>query len=213
MGITGAGSDVAADPCWQLPDDVRETMSLDDRTARCTCMGLNVLNPASCSVPGIGTFYDPAVDQPEPAAPPPLRDPPAEPVIPPAPAMPADQSDKLAMAEYFGALERYQDDVAQIQDLYKAHMKAYQAEADLYAVQAKAYQEERTTWMMTRTGSIEAAEGVVEIFNRDFGWTFTDKSDRSTFLARVAMTWVAQLVIILVLLAGVFLAVKRKDVI
>lgn len=213
MGITGAGSDVAADPCWQLPDDVRETMSLDDRTARCPCMGLNVLNPASCSVPGIGTFYDPAVDQPEPAAPPPLRDPPAEPVIPPAPAMPADQSDKLAMAEYFGALERYQDDVARIQDLYKAHMKAYQAEADLYEVQAKAYQEERTTWMMTRTGSIEAAEGVLDIFNQDFGWTFIDKSDRSTFLARVGMTWVAQVIIILVLLAGVFVAVKRKDVI
>lgn len=213
MGITGAGSDVAADVCWQLPEEAREAMSLDDRTARCTCMGRNVLDPHSCSVPGLGDFYDPAVDQPEPTAPPPLRDPPAEPVVPPAPTLPADQSDSLAMAEYFNALQAYQDEAARIQDLYRAHMQAYQAEADLYEAQAKVYQEERTTWIMTRTGSIEAAEGVVEIFHKDFGWTFIDKSNRPVFFSRIALTWVAQVIIIGVLLVGVFVAVKRKDVI
>jgi hypothetical protein len=213
MGITGAGSDVAGDPCWQLPQELREAMSIDDRSARCSCMGLNILDPEQCSIPGLGQLYDPVLEEPEPIAPPPLRDPPAEPVIPPSPTMPADRADDLAMAEYFGQLQRYQDDVAQIQDLYKAQMQAYQAEADLYATRARAYQEERTTWMMTRTGTVEAAEGLVDAFNDDYGWTFIDKTDRPEFFSRILGTWAAQVVIILVLLAGVFVAVKRKDVI
>ena len=213
MGITGAGSHVAADPCWQLPPEAREAMSIEERTERCTCMGLNILNPERCSVPGLGRLYDPVIDEPEPTALPPLREPPAEPVIPPAPTMPADQSDNLAMAEYFGALQRYQDEATRLQDLYRAQMTAYQAEADLYEAQSKAYQEERTTWMMTRTGTIEAAEGMLETFHDDFGWTFIDKSDPYAFLARIARTWLAQLVIIGVLLGAVFVAVKRKDVI
>jgi hypothetical protein len=33
MGITGPGSDIAADICWALPPDVRGAMTIDDKLA------------------------------------------------------------------------------------------------------------------------------------------------------------------------------------
>lgn len=70
VSISGAGSDVAADTCWALPEEARNTMSLDDKSDRgCVCMGLNVLNADTCSFPGVGSFYDPVLDEPRPVEP------------------------------------------------------------------------------------------------------------------------------------------------
>ncbi len=70
MSVTGAASDVAADSCWDLPDEVRDELTLDDKAARgCRCMGLAALDPDSCNFPGLGAYYDPALDQPEPIEP------------------------------------------------------------------------------------------------------------------------------------------------
>ena len=66
--ISGAGSDVAADACWALPEGVRDAMSLEDKTTQgCRCMGVNALHQASCDFPGLGSFYDPVIDQPRPS--------------------------------------------------------------------------------------------------------------------------------------------------
>ncbi len=55
MAALGAGSDVAADVCWALPEDVRNSMSMDDKVAHgCNCMGVNVLREQSCNFPGMG---------------------------------------------------------------------------------------------------------------------------------------------------------------
>ncbi len=42
--ITGPGSDVAADQCWALPEDVRASMTIDQKVENnCKCMGPNML--------------------------------------------------------------------------------------------------------------------------------------------------------------------------
>ncbi|HSG43693.1 MAG TPA: FHA domain-containing protein, partial [Anaerolineales bacterium] len=93
MSITGPGSDVAADKCWKLPEDVRTSMSIDDKVAEgCKCMGPNMLKEDSCNHPGLGKFYSSAIDGPAPVEPEPLGDPPPEPVIPERPVEPTDQS-------------------------------------------------------------------------------------------------------------------------
>ena len=70
VAISGAGSDVAADACWQLPEEERDALSLEQKQERgCTCMGLAALDQTLCDFPGIGRFDDPALHQPPPADP------------------------------------------------------------------------------------------------------------------------------------------------
>ncbi|NIM93573.1 MAG: FHA domain-containing protein [Anaerolineales bacterium] len=211
MIASGVGSDIAADPCWQLDDDVRDTMSIEDATAQCACLGTNILVEESCSFPGVGQFYDPIIDEPKPIEPPSLREQPAEPEIPPAPPEPEDQSDQVAMTEYFNALQAYQDEVQQIQDEYKAEMRVYEAEADVYASEMTAYQEELLDWEIGRASAVDPAVGLVDNIHDEFGWTFVDKSDAEAFWSRMITTWVAQIVIISVIILGVIFMVKRKD--
>jgi energy-coupling factor transporter ATP-binding protein EcfA2 len=213
MAITGSGSDVAADQCWALPEELRDAMSLDEKNAQCNCLGVNAVRQESCDFPGIGQFYQAALDEPEPIQPEDLPPQPTEPVIPPAPTQPADQSDQVAMAEYFQEVQDYQDEVAVIQDGYKAEMNVYQAQAEIYRVEMTAYQEEKTEWEVSRTAAIEPAEGFIKTFYDDYGWTFVDKDDSGAYLNKLTTTWVAQIIILNVLIVGVLILVKRKDVI
>ncbi len=146
LGITGLGSDVAADACWtNYTKEEREDLTLEEKEQLgCRCMGLNALRETSCNFPGLGEFYDPAIDQAEPVEPASIGDPPAEPEVPPAPQQPTDPSDQIAMATYLQALQDYQKQTEAIQDSYRAEIDAYQAKADQYTEDMKAYQEEKS---------------------------------------------------------------------
>jgi ABC-type multidrug transport system ATPase subunit/pSer/pThr/pTyr-binding forkhead associated (FHA) protein len=213
MSITGVGSDVAADLCWKLPKEIRSAMTIDEATERCNCMGTNVVKKEFCNFPGLGKFYNEDIDKPKPEEPPPLREQPAEPVIPPAPAEPDDQSDSVAMAQYFEDLQAYQDEVNAIQDQYKADMEAFQNEAEIYKAEMTAYQEDLIEWQITRTSAVEPAVGMIETYKVDYYWTFVDKNDPQAFWTKIITTWAAQCIIISVLILGVLLMVKRKDVV
>lgn len=62
----GHGRDLATDACWRLPEDVRKTLS-DQQKQGCACLGSNLFS--KCGFPGIRAFYTPAIDQPEPVKP------------------------------------------------------------------------------------------------------------------------------------------------
>lgn len=71
--LSGMGRDVATDPCWTDPETqqprtetFREELT-PSKLDQCQCLGPNVFK--SCNFPGIRAYYDPAVDQPEPAQP------------------------------------------------------------------------------------------------------------------------------------------------
>ena len=212
IGITGPGSDLAADSCWQMPADLREQMTLEDKqNLGCNCMGENIFVPGSCDFPGIGQFYDPAVDSDPPQEPPPLREPPPEPEIPEAPAPPEDQSDQIAVAAYLTALQDYQAEVQRIQDEYRAEMDVYQAEAEVYKAQMTEYQTELAEWEIARHSAISGAEGVLEAMLEQFGWTYVNKEDQAVFFSRIFTTWLAQLVLSAVMIALIMLLIKRKD--
>jgi len=212
MSITGVGSDVVADPCWRLSKNERTAMSIDFATEHCRCMGLNVVREDSCNFPGIGMFYADALDEPKPQEPPPLRDPPPEPTIPPAPEEPADQSDSIAMAQYFEDLQDYQNVVTDIQNQYKADMEAFQIEADIYTAEITSYQEDLIEWQITRTSAVEPAVGMIETYKVEYDWTFVNKDDPVAFWSKLITAWIAQSIIIGVLILAIMYAVKRKDV-
>lgn len=151
MAISGSGSDVAADACWDLPSEQRVDLTAEFKNANCNCMGVNALDPDSCTFPGVGQFYTEELDQaapeppgdppPEPGDPPPrIGEKPEEPELPPQPVRPEDEADQIAMAEYFEDLEAWQAEVEEIQDAYRSELQAYEAEAELYEAELEAYQ-------------------------------------------------------------------------
>jgi ABC transport system ATP-binding/permease protein len=144
IGITGPGSDVAADVCWQLPRDVQDAMTLEDKLNNgCNCMGVNMLKQEYCNHPGLGVYRIDLVDQPLPVEPTPL---PPEPV---RPVEPQNQSDNVAMADFF------------------AQLKTYEVEVENYKQQVELYQAERVAYETARAQlqiAVAPAEGVVRNF-------------------------------------------------
>ena len=213
MSISGAGSDVAADVCWQLPEDVRKAMTIDNKLEfGCTCMGVKMLDENSCDYPGLGLFYNPEVNEPPPVEPDPLPNPPPEPVIPERPPEPVDQSDNVAMADFFTALQLWEGQATQIQEDYKRQIEAYQAQSEVYKSEVIAYQTELVSWQIAQASAVTPAESIVESFYVNFPWTFVDKNDSAAYWAKITKTWVIQSGIILILFVAILFLQKRKDI-
>jgi len=209
MSITGPGSDVAADSCWALPEDVRTSMTIDQKVENnCLCMGPNMLKEESCNHPGLGKFYNPAVDGPTPVEPEPLGDPPPEPVIPERPIQPTDQSDTVAMAEFFAALQEWEVEATAIQEDYKQQIEDFQVRAKVYEAEKIAYETARVEIQV----AVAPAEGIVNTFYTGTGWAYVNKEDSAAYLAKLSKTWMVQFSIILILFGAILFLQKRKDV-
>jgi ABC-type multidrug transport system ATPase subunit/pSer/pThr/pTyr-binding forkhead associated (FHA) protein len=211
VGITGAASDLAADPCWALPQEERDVLTLEEKQARgCLCMGLNALDPSSCSFPGLGAFYDPALGRPEPQPPAAIGDPPPEPVLPPEPQPPADTSDAQATAQYIQEMAAYQQETNRLQADYQDQLAAYQARADAFQADAQAYQAALAEWNIKRSTAVSKAESLLGRFHDDFGWAFVNKDDGQVFWPRLLLAWGAQVVTIGILFFVILFAISRK---
>jgi len=214
MAVSGIGSDVAKDVCWSLPDPARNALTLEEKAdLGCNCMGLNMLYEDSCNFPSLGRFYDPLIDEPLPVEPAPLRPEPAEPVLPERPVEPTDQSDSVAMAEFFEALQDWEAEANAIEAEYRAELDLYRADAAVFQAEQVAYQTSLAERQIAQESAVVPAETLVNQLNRDMGWTFVDKENTPAFFAKVISTWLAQLAIILILFVGILILQKRKDVV
>ncbi len=212
MGITGVGSDVAADACWALPEELRDSMTIDDKEFNgCRCMGRSVFDPDRCHFPGVGQFYDPALDQPEPEEPLPLGDPPPTPAFPPPPTEPREGADVLDLTEYLEALRIYQEETDRIRADYELRIEAHQSQAEVFQAEFKASQEELIDWQMQRNAAVGAAEGLIDGLTQEFGWTFVNKNDAGQYWSRIFTAWFAQVVISSALFLLILFFIKRKD--
>jgi ABC-type multidrug transport system ATPase subunit/pSer/pThr/pTyr-binding forkhead associated (FHA) protein/uncharacterized membrane protein len=212
VGLTGMGSEVASDPCWQLSEDERDLMTLEQKSDfGCKCMGLAVFNPDSCNFPGVGQYYAAEIDQPAPVEPAELGPEPAEPVIPDAPEPPEDQNDQVAMVQYMNALSSYQDEVQLLQDQFRSEMDLYRSQADVYAAQMEDYQTEKITYDAARNTAVSSAEALIEGNVETMDWAFVDTSDTNNLITWISKTWIAQLIIIGVYFVLILLFIKRKD--
>jgi ABC transport system ATP-binding/permease protein len=213
IGITGAGSDVSADPCWYLNKDLRNSLDLDAKSFfQCKCMGVQVFNQNSCDFPGVRKYYAAEIDQtapPEPAALPPQ---PPEPVIPAAPDPPTDKYNQVQMVQYLNALVSYQDDVKLIQDNYRNQMDLYQVMADVYKSQMTKYQEDRAKYEVARISAVSSAEGIIGGTRDSAGWAWVNKKDPAIYIPWLIETWTAPLIIVTVYLVIILILIKRKDV-
>jgi hypothetical protein len=224
MGITESGSDVAADACWLLPDEEQRQLTLEQKNANCRCMGVNALRQESCNFPGLGEFYNAAIDEPELQPPdetqpePPVE--PPRPELPPRPEPPADQSDPVAQQNYLNALSEYQDEVDRLNaeytaqtDLFQAELDVYESELDAFRERQVNYQEELQRWAASRTAAVLPAEALIRQFEPGFGWTYVNKADTVAYWQMLVTTWTAQVIIIVVLFLAILFLMRRKDVV
>jgi hypothetical protein len=222
MGITGVGSDVAADECWQLDDETQKEMDLAFKDENCQCMGTNALRADSCNYPGLGAFYNPIIDEPPPAEF--AEDPPPEPVEPPRPEIPPrpeeceDQSDNICMAKWREDVLKWEEESTAIQTAYEAELEVFRQETEQYKTDLAGYQERAVAAQqgtVERRIAVEAsvlpAEELIRQFYPGFGWTYVDKTDTSAYRNMILQTWAAQLVIIFILFVLILILLKRKD--
>jgi hypothetical protein len=225
IGISGIGSDIARDSCYLLTPEELGDLGYAGKTANCNCLGENILDQDSCDFPSLGLFAAEKIDvgsEPvEPVAPGQFGDPPPEPDVPEPPVAPEDQSDTVAMAEYFEDLQEYQTLVEGIQDDYRAQVAAYEAEADVFKAEADIYAADFEKWLQQTAeyrgrqainqGIVQTAESQLLLMTQNFGWTWIDKDDSAAYFGKLAGTWIAQGVIMGVLLVGIVFFQKRKD--
>ena len=227
--VSGAGSDIAQDACWDKTKEERDDMTLDEKNEQCTCMGENALRENSCNFPGLGEYYDEAIDTADPVEPAEPGPQPEEPVMPDEPTPPEEPTltnpnSLQAMQLYLSELETYnaevkqlQDDynaeVTRLQDDYKAEIDEWQQENDDYRDAIETYQKDLTDLEVKRAIAIGAAESSIERYKDDFGWTFINKEDKKVYYPGLLKTWLAQIVIIGVLFGATVYVQKRRDVV
>jgi len=209
MSITGPGSDIAADQCWALPEDVRTSMTIDQKVENnCKCLGPNMLKEDSCNHPGLGEFYIPAIDGPPPVEPEPLPERPPDPVFPPEPIQPADQSDTVAMAEFATAAQQWREEAKVIEEKFRNDLAEYEAEVQVYQAEKVAYETARVELQV----AVAPAEGIVQTFYDGVGWSYVDKEDSAAYFGKITKTWMVQIFICLILFGAILVLQKRKDV-
>lgn len=213
VGLSGTGSDVARDSCWALPEAQRDDLTLDDKNSSCICMGENALHEDSCNFPGLGKYYDEAIDQTDPIKPAEPGSKPAEPVLPEKPAEPENPNDLLALQVYLNDLNVYNENASKLQDDYKDKVNAWQADQETYRDKIETYQKDLTELKVKRALAIGSAEATIQRYKDDYGWTFLDKENSDIYPGTVVKTWLAQIIIILVVFAGTVFMQKRRDVV
>lgn len=199
ISVTGAGSDVISDVCWALPPEIRDAMTMEQKSENnCKCMGVNLLNPDSCNHPGIGAFRIGELDGPLPVEP--VR--PPDPVLPERPVQPEDQSDSIAMADYFAKLQAWEAEATAIQAASQQAFAQYERDLGLYIEARKNIET-----------SVAPAEGVVRTFYNAIYWGYVNKDDKVAYFGKVINAWFVQMVICLLLLVAILIFQKRKDMV
>ena len=213
IGISGAGSDVAGDTCWNLTKEQQDDLTMDEKNAQCTCMGENAVKEASCNFPGLGEYYTKAIDQNDPQKPLEPGPQPTEPVLPKEPASPNDPNSLRELQLYLNNLTAYNKDVSKLQDDYKKEVDAWQADQETYKDKFETYQKDLTDLEVKRAIAVGSAEATIRRFKDDYGWTFLNKDDRKAYLGTIVRTWIGQIIIILVVFTGTVIMQKRRDVV
>jgi len=212
IAISGVGSGPAGDSCWNLPKEEQDKLSLDQKKAQCSCMGENALRETSCNFPGLGKYYNAAIDEKDPVKPLEPGPQPKEPVFPPEPAKPADPNNLQMIQMYLNDLTVYNEDVSQIRDQYKNELDTWQEQQEDYKTQLETYQKGLSEIEVKRAIAVGSAESTISRYKEDYGWTFIHKKDRPVYMKTLVTAWAAQIIIILTLFVGVVILQKRTDV-
>jgi ABC transport system ATP-binding/permease protein len=213
IGISGVGSDVARDACWELPEEEQDEMTLDEKNASCNCMGENALYEKNCNFPGLGKYYTIALDTQDPAKPVEPGPQPEEPNLGRAPEAPSDDemNNVFILQKYLGDSGDYNTRAQEMQDEYKEEIDVWQAKQEDYKDALTDYQVDITDLEVKRATAVGSAESTIRRYKEQYGWTFVDKTDRPAYVQLLITTWIAQIIICIVLFIGTIIMQKRSE--
>ncbi len=181
--ISGIGTDVAGDRCWDLSEEERKNLS-NEAKDRCTCAGRHLFK--RCNFPEIRSKYDPAVDLPEPEKP-------QNPGNLPEPPQRPSNNSFAAQRQYQTALNNYQNQV-----------KEYRQQVDRYQKEMDVWQEEYGKWKEDSQAAIGAAEGIISKYKQNYG---------NAFAVNLVRHWLVLGLSIAIMLGLIIILQKRKDII
>jgi hypothetical protein len=191
--ISGIGTALDQDPCWQLPDAERERLTEKQKIERCTCLGPRLFQ--NVKVPGIMDYYHPAVDTPEPEPPPKPVAAPAQPILPKRPTGQVTPEEAI----------RYQEEMTHWENsmqLFRTRIEQYQQEVDQYQSRMNEWQEVYQSWKSDRSKAIGSAEAILTQFHTNY---------RQTFHVNLVHHWIRIGVILVFCVALLVLILRLKD--
>lgn len=195
--ISGIGDCVISDPCWQLSEAKRGTLTEVDKDDKCKCMGPSIFK--RCDFPGIRNFYTKEIDQPEPLKPTKLAEPPPKPEDPPP--RPEDTEDFnywTKQNKWFKELDKFMEEL----DQYQEEMNAYNEKMNQYQSDVESWQNKYQDWKEKRSKAIGEAEGTIKAVYDDYG---------QAFRANVKSHWSVLSLITLILFCMVLGVLRLKD--
>lgn len=212
IGVSGGGSDVAADACWQIEPSVRDSLSMEEKDERgCICMGSNVQNPEVCQFPGLGRYYHPAVDQAEPVEPQKPGDPPSEPDFPEFPEPPVNAQTFKEMRDYFTTLIEFNDEAEKIRTDFSNDLKAYEDEMNDYDRDLRVYLDEYEEWQVGRSTAVGKSEGEIDFFHKNYYWTYVDKDTPSVYWGKTFLGW-GMIFLLSNVFIGIMMVLMRRKI-
>ncbi len=112
------------------------------------------------------------------------------------------------MAEFFTALQEWEQQATAVQEDYKRQIEDFQVRAKLYEAEKVAYETARVQLQV----AVAPAEGIVKTFYDGVGWSYVDKKDSAAYFAKITKAWLVQIFICLILFGAILFLQKRKDV-
>jgi len=167
--LSGVGSCVAKDSCWNMSSSERDILSDQYKADKCSCAGPTLFE--KCSFPGIREYYSPSIDESEPPKPEKLQDPGDPPAQPSEPR----RSDIKSVGAWTNAWQQYQDDMktwSDMMDEYHSQIKAYQGNLSTYEKDVNDYTEKYKKWQEDRSRAIGKAEGLINTMKQNYGHAF-----------------------------------------
>ncbi len=152
-------------------------------------MGLNALNPGSCNFPGVGSFYDPVLDQPADGANP-FGDPPAEPVLPlPRKSPPSLTRLPWPNSSRICRITRTRSrDPGRFQGSWRLPGKGRTRSESM----PQPYQKALADWEIRRNTAVSKAESLINRFHETSAGPSMDKDDSGAFGAKMVTAWGVQ---------------------
>jgi hypothetical protein len=143
----GHGKDVAADPCWQLPETERRSLTADQKQV-CACTGVNIFS--KCHFPGVWKDFSSIIESPAPEVP----KPDSGVNIPVQPVLRSGES----LDEYSRAVNDY-----------TLKLEIYQGSIDGFTAQLRQYAQDLANWQQQRSLAIGEAEGRIASEVENYG--------------------------------------------
>ncbi len=161
---SGMGIAISQDPYWELDEDIRQSLTEQEKEAISTTLGTKIFSQSN--FPGIQKYYDTTVDSFEPQKPISPGAAPQQPGEPPP--MPKNLYDTKIIQSWQKQMDTWESQM----NKYKIDLEKYRSSMNEYQSKMGIWQVDYQNWKEKRSEAIGEAEGIVKNMYEDYGYAF-----------------------------------------